>query len=120
MRFLLDANVLIDANRDHYPIERIPEFWDSLAYQGGQGNVKIPVEIYEEVKDGNDVLTTWIKQPSIKEAPLLEDESDVAPVSRAVAEGYAPDLTDDEVEKVAPDSSSRLRSLSRVGCCGVR
>ena len=42
MRFLLDANVLIDANRDYYPIERIPEFWDWLAYQGRQGNVKIP------------------------------------------------------------------------------
>ena len=28
--YLLDANVLIDANRDYYPIHRVPEFWDWL------------------------------------------------------------------------------------------
>ncbi len=28
MLYLLDANVLIDADRDYYPIDRVPEFWD--------------------------------------------------------------------------------------------
>lgn len=27
MLYLLDANVIIDANRDYYPLERVPEFW---------------------------------------------------------------------------------------------
>ena len=30
MLYLLDANVLIDANRDYYQIERVPEFWEWL------------------------------------------------------------------------------------------
>lgn len=49
MLYLLDANVLIDANRDYYPIERVPEFWDWLAAIGEQGQAKIPLEIYAEV-----------------------------------------------------------------------
>ena len=49
MLCLLDANVLIDANRDYYPIERVPEFWDWLVEMGELGRVKIPLEIYEEI-----------------------------------------------------------------------
>jgi len=45
--YLLDANVLIDANRDYYPLERVPEFWDWLEFQGGLGRVKLPLEVYE-------------------------------------------------------------------------
>jgi len=37
MLYLLDANVLIDANRDYYPIARIPEFWEWLVYHGEEG-----------------------------------------------------------------------------------
>ena len=29
--YLLDANVLIDAHRDYYPLGRVPEFWDGLS-----------------------------------------------------------------------------------------
>ena len=37
MLYLLDSNVLIDANRDYYPIERVPEFWDWLVAMGELG-----------------------------------------------------------------------------------
>ena len=47
--YLLDANVLIDANRDYYPIARVPEFWDWLLEMGRLGRIRIPLEIYEEV-----------------------------------------------------------------------
>ncbi len=41
---------MIDANRDYYGIDRVPEFWEWLEYQGSQGKVKIPLEIYEEIR----------------------------------------------------------------------
>lgn len=56
MLYLLDANVLIDANRDYYPIGRIPEFWEWLVEMGSENQVKVPIEVYEEVKDGKDDL----------------------------------------------------------------
>ena len=61
MIYLLDANVLIDANRDYYPIERIPEFWEWLVYKGEAGEIKIPIEVYEELKNGKDKLAGWAK-----------------------------------------------------------
>ena len=103
MLYLLDANVLIDANRDYYPIERVPEFWEWLENSGEKGHVKIPLEVYEEVSDGNDNLAHWLKQESIKTALLFREEVDVSSVSYATDNGYASDLTDDEVEKIGRD-----------------
>ena len=101
MRYLLDSNVLIDANRDYYPIERVPEFWDWLLHLATQGRVKVPVEAFEEVKDASDHLAHWIKEH--RTALLEETELEVGPVSRAVEVGYAPDLTESELEKLGAD-----------------
>lgn len=101
--YLLDANVLIDANRDYYPIERVPEFWDWLVHVGDEGSVKIPLEVYEEIKDGKDELARWSKDGQTEGALLFEEEVDVSLVSRVTDEGYAADLTDDEVEKIGRD-----------------
>lgn len=51
MLYLLDANTLIDAKRDYFEFERVPEFWEWVQHQGMIGNIKIPVEIYEEFKE---------------------------------------------------------------------
>ena len=103
MLYLLDANVLIDANRDYYPIARIPEFWEWLAHNGVEGHVKIPCEMYEEIKDGDDDLGRWARETDIKQAIVLDEEADVSLVSRVVNGGYASDLTDDEIEKIGRD-----------------
>ena len=63
MLYLLDANVLIDAARDYYPLEMVPEFWDWLVHHGAISNVKMPLEIYEEICDGNDRLADWLDEP---------------------------------------------------------
>jgi len=61
MFYLLDANVLIDANRDYYLINRVPEFWEWLIHMGGLGRVKIPIEVYKEITNGKDELSQWAK-----------------------------------------------------------
>ncbi len=101
--YLLDANVLIDANRDYYPLQRVPEFWEWIENASDKGHVKIPLEVYEEVSDGNDELASWAKQEQIKAALLFQEEVDVSLVSYATDQGYASDLTDDEVVKIGRD-----------------
>ena len=101
MRYLLDSNVLIDADRDYYPIDRVPEFWEWLLHLAAQGLLKVPVEAFEEVKDGKGQLVEWIKEH--KAALLEETELEAGPVSRAVEDGYAPDLTENELEKLKAD-----------------
>lgn len=103
MIYLLDTNVLIDANRDYYPMSRVPEFWEWLVDCGIKGRVKIPIEFFEEIKEGNDVLAEWIKQDDVKEALQLDTSVDVSTVSHVINDGYASDLTDDEVEKIGRD-----------------
>lgn len=103
MIYLLDANVLIDANRDYYPIDRVPEFWEWLMHKGQAEAVKIPIEIYEEIRDGNDELAVWAKDDAVESALLLDEAADPALVSEITEQGYAPDLADDEIVKVGRD-----------------
>lgn len=107
--YLLDANTLIDAKRDYYPIDRVPEFWGWLVYQGQQGKIKIPIEIYEEFsdtkdKDGNkDSLASWAEEVEVKEALLFEEEVEQDLVARITYGGYVANPTDDELEKMGRD-----------------
>ena len=103
MLYLLDANVLIDADRDFYSIERVPEFWEWLQHHGGLGNVKLCIEIYEELTQGRGTLSEWLKRDEVKRALLSDEESDPVLVNRVVSEGYAPDLTDIEVMDIGRD-----------------
>lgn len=80
--YLLDANTLIDAKRDYYPISRVPEFWEWLIYQGQQGKIKIPIEVYEEFsdtrdKDGEmDELADWAASKEVKDALLFIEQAE--------------------------------------------
>lgn len=82
MVYLLDANTLIDANRDYYGIDTVPQFWDWLIHMGEKGEVKIPLEIYEELKVGNDDLADWIKKAEVEAALLYSENADPAFVPR--------------------------------------
>ena len=103
MLYLLDTNVLIDANRDYYPLTRIPEFWEWLVHNGREGRVKIAMEVYEEITDGKDDLAKWGRESEVKEALLLNEEADPSIVAFVINDGYAADLTDDEVAKLGRD-----------------
>lgn len=116
MIYLLDTNVLIDANRDYYPIARVPEFWDWLQFQGAQGTIRVPVEVLEEITAGfEDDLTRWATDPAVVAALALREEPDIADVSRVVSEGYAADLTDEEVEKLGFDPFIVAYALRQPG-----
>ena len=101
MLYLLDANVPIVANRDYYPIERVPQFWDWLVGLGQIGQVKIPREIYEEVTAGIDAVANWLKENTT--IMLLEEAVLPHLFAQVMEEGYASDLTDDETETVRKD-----------------
>ena len=103
MLYLLDANVLITAHNSYYPIDRVPEFWEWLAHVGLQESAKVPLELYEEITDGTDALADWAKDEANRSTMLLDEEVDGELVSSVVERGYAPDLADDEVEKIGRD-----------------
>ena len=108
MLYLLDASVLITAHQNYYPIDRVPEFWGWLQHMGATGNIKMPLEIYEEIKDGptdgeKDLLFAWIQDAENRSSILLKEEVDIAVLQDVVNKGYANDLMDVEVEQIGRD-----------------
>ena len=76
MLYLLDANVLITARNSYYPIDRVPEFWGWLAHVCSEEHAKVPLELYEEITDGNDALSDWARDDDNRSALLLEEPID--------------------------------------------
>ena len=104
---LLDANVLIRADADFYPLDRIPQFWEWLIEKGEHGNVKIPAEIHDEIAAGTGALADWIADKHVKAALLLEEAPDPALVQQALEDGYqARDagFNDSELLKIGRDA----------------
>jgi hypothetical protein len=101
--YLLDANVLIRAHADYYPLDRIPQFWDWLLARAEAGIIKVPGEIYGEVCESSDLLGEWLRRPDIKKAIVLDEQIDMPTVQHVIAVGYAPDLTDVEILKFGRD-----------------
>lgn len=113
--YLLDANVLIDASRDYYPLDRVPEFWDWILELAANHTVKVPAEIYDEVSSGNDDLAEWMKREEVKEVLLLDEHVSATAVRRAVEDGYASDLTDVEIESLGRDPFLIAYAVVAVG-----
>lgn len=103
MLYLLDANTLIRANADYYPLDRIPQFWDWLIECGSIGIAKIPNEIADEVTSGRDEVADWLRGGPAKTALRLSERVDIASVRHVVANGYAPDLDASEMQKIGKD-----------------
>jgi len=105
MLYLLDANVLITAHNTYYPIHVVPEFWDWLIYKASNNQIKVPLEMFEEIITGakKDDLKTWIEKPDTKKALLLNEEVDRVLVSQVFDKGYGPDVTETEAEQIGRD-----------------
>lgn len=103
MLYLLDANVLIRAHEDYYPLDRVRPFWEWLAGEAVAGRAKMPFEIYDEIARSQGPLRDWIVDPDIRDNLVLDEEVDQAVFNRVLNEAYAPDLTDDELEEAGRD-----------------
>lgn len=107
MLYLLDASLLITANNTYYPVDSVSEYWDWLQHHAEQDNLKMPLEILEEVKDGpdgtNDLLFGWIKTPAVKRALVFSEKVNPAFVQSVITKGYAANLTDTETEQLGRD-----------------
>lgn len=106
--YLVDANVLITAHNDYYPIDSVPEFWEWLLHQATSNAIKMPLEIYEEIKLGGkdaqkDMLYKWAVDSAVKKNLVLSEQVDQAHVAACTTKGYAPDLTDNELIQIGRD-----------------
>ena len=101
--YLIDANVLIRANTDYYPLDRVPQFWDWLITQASNGLIKMPFEIYDEIARANGELKDWLVQEHVRDALVLDENIDSDVLNQVFATGYASDLNDTELEEAGRD-----------------
>ena len=59
MRYLLDANVFIQAKNLHYGFDFCPAFWEWLIIENGHGKVISIEKVKDELHAGGDELSTW-------------------------------------------------------------
>lgn len=114
MLYLLDADTLITGDRKAYPLKRFPIFWDWLRYQGAEGNVKVPLEQFEEVTSGRGELVDWLLLEETKSALLFDQEADPALVTDVTLRGYG-NLDEDEIELVGRDPFLISYAVAAVG-----
>jgi hypothetical protein len=100
---LIDANVLIRAHEDYYPLDRVPQFWTWLEQEAIAGRIKMPFEIHNEIAVSTGSLRDWICSKDIKEALVLDEEVDADLAERVLTEGYGANLTDSDLEKIGQD-----------------
>lgn len=63
--YLVDADVLITAKNRYYGFDIVPAFWDWLAEQHTAGRLFMPQRVADELLDGDDELSDWVKsQPA--------------------------------------------------------
>ena len=103
MLYLLDANVLISAQELHYPLGRIPQFWDWVLAKADAGLIKMPAEIFAEIAISKGELKDWLTAPENAKKLKLPGQVDGSILQKVITEGYAPDLTDSELEQVGQD-----------------
>lgn len=80
-------------------------------------------EIFEEVRDGpdgdKDLLYAWLQLETTKKALLLNESATPTLVQHVISQGYASDLTDDELEQVGRDPFLIAYGLAAQGRCVV-
>ncbi len=61
MRYLLDANVFIQAKNFHYGFDFCPAFWDWVDRECNSGKIFSVEKVGDELRAGNDELADWAK-----------------------------------------------------------
>jgi len=61
-KYILDANIFIEAKRRYYAFNLCPGFWDSLLHHNSMGNLESIDHVKKELLEGKDNLATWSKK----------------------------------------------------------
>lgn len=82
-RYLLDANVFIQAKRLYYGFDFCPAFWEWLIQQNNAGKVASIERVADELYAGSDELSEWAMARG--EDFFLKPDSEVIPALNAVS-----------------------------------
>lgn len=73
-KYILDANIFIEAKRRYYAFELCPGFWDSLLHHNSMGDLESIDRVKGELSEGDD-FDDWKKQASGLFVPTNNNEN---------------------------------------------
>jgi len=84
-KFCMDADVLI--NLKHYPKDIFAPMWDKIENMIKKGEIISHIEVFEEIKTGEDEIYEWCKRRHIKKMFKDVDDCQIAEINK-VEEKY--------------------------------
>lgn len=104
--YLLDANTYIQAKNLHYQMSFCPAYWAWLDKQYEVSALASIRTIYDELSEGDDELSEWVKVRKDHFLPVSQDEvqEKFAEVAQYVAdlEGKKPEFVAEFLDKADP------------------
>lgn len=93
MKYLLDANVFIQAKNLHYGLDFCPAFWNWLIVNNQEDRVFSIEKVGDEIDAGADDLAAWASERGPKfflkpDAPILAKLGEVS--NRVTSQNYEP------------------------------
>jgi predicted nucleic acid-binding protein len=76
-KYILDANVFIEAYRRYYSFDIAPSFWEFLVREAKAGKVISIDRVFDELKKGKDDLAKWAEENFSFAFINTKDDSDV-------------------------------------------
>lgn len=62
VKYILDANIFIEAKHRYYAFDLCPGFWKSLLHHNSKGNLVSIDRVKKELLEGKDDLADWSKK----------------------------------------------------------
>ncbi len=100
-KYILDTNVYIAAHTGYYSPDIAPSYWDLLKEFGGEGLIKSPKQVKDEITQKSHWLSKWKNDNKVF---LDEDLTDIMTFFQQVREKY---------EKVKTENFDTLRKTYR-------
>ncbi len=102
--FWLDSNVFIEGKKGPYDFDIAPRFWTMIDELVEGGQVACPIQVYQELLDGQDEIVNWArerKNSGMFVDPSIAVQKEVRGVVSYVVRSY-------------PDNQARRRFLRRA------
>lgn len=104
-KYVLDANVFIEAARHYYAFDLAPGFWESLVRHAEDGRVQSIDGVKQELERGKGPLADWAKSNFADAFASTDDQDVVAAYAEimiwAQAQSQFTDAAKDEFARVA-------------------
>ena len=99
--FLLDSNIFIEAKNRYYGFDFCPIFWDFIDKEINKNTILTIKEVYNELSNGNDDLTHWIKERKDSAFFISFDDEETQKEFAQIAQYVVDNFSQEEANKVA-------------------